>query len=282
MRGTNADPHAGVLGGADQVERIARLRQRDDDPLDTVTADRRAEEREQVVRRAGIAVGHRQRCGHLDVHAGRVELDPDGADALRIADDQAALRGAEASRDLACDHAAGDEQRERGEPDRGHGARVELDRRPPVVGEPDAEREESGDLQEVRDLVERRLLDHDLVALVEAADLVDEHDHRHRPEGEHRRRPVGQERDHDQEDERGGDRVGDAEAAAVEALANPRRLVRVALGDERGGDHGGPGLRQADAAEAARLHAPVDAVLDFRAVHSHKSELPNVRVQRRS
>ena len=52
----------------------------------------------------------------------------------------------------------------------------------PACSEPQHERVDRGELQQARDLVERRLLEHEVVALVEAADLRDEDHHRDRGE----------------------------------------------------------------------------------------------------
>jgi hypothetical protein len=100
------------------------------------------------------------------------------------------------------------------------------------VEEPDAEGEEPGSLQQAGRLVQRGLLDHDLVALVEPAHLVDEDEQRHRRDHDDGRGVVGHLRQQDEDHDRRRDRVGEREAAAVQALADDRVRGGVAFGDQ--------------------------------------------------
>ena len=121
------------------------------------------------------------------------------------------------------------------------------------VAEQDEQREQAGDLQQLRRLVERRLLQDELVALVEAADLADEDRDRARRAGPRRPRsaPASQTTTSVSASER-RQRVGHGERAPVEALADVDRDLRGALGDPHRRPARGARPEHVPAAEPAR------------------------------
>ena len=117
-----------------------------------------------------------------------------------------------------------------------------------VARDEDDERVQRGDPEEVRGLVERRLADQVLVAVVEAGDLA-------RPARSRAQRPAmtsgvtpsASERGKGREDREGrGEHVRDRERAPVERVAAPRVVRGASLGDLAG---------RADVADRARDEA---------------------------
>ena len=180
---------------------------------------------------------------------GAVEVDRDGGDDLGVdaalaqllahdrdrvdrAGHEAALRRHRGVDGPARESAQADEQRERRAPDDEDVARIELHGGEAVVHEPQQQRVDRGHLQQPRRLVERGLVQDQLVALVQAADLADEDDRRRGGHAEHQHGVVDEQREHGDDDEHRRRGVGDRERAPVEPLADRGGRPDRALGDE--------------------------------------------------
>ena len=102
-----------------------------------------------------------------------------------------------------------------------------LDDRP--AGQEGQQRVEGGDEEQGGRLVEGRLVDDVLVAVVEARELADRDHHRDRDDRPEPEVVAAGDRDRDREGGRRGDQVGDGEQAAIDGVARRRRLRRLPL-----------------------------------------------------
>ena len=196
--GRMLDAHAAVLRDADQVEHVGRRagRQRDDHAMDVVALDRGPDE----VRRARPRMRGRASRSIDATTAALRRLEAilllDRLEAARCRRPRGSARsarpgarpsGRRRARSAAVTKVANHSEQRRCRPaGRWRGEAVER--------EPEHQHVQAGDLEQGRRLVERGLLEHQLVALVQAGDLVDEHDHRRGGEQEQRRDRVGRQR----------------------------------------------------------------------------------------
>ena len=201
--------HAGRGGEPDDVDDVlvALRRRRDDDALDPVLLDHRG----QVLDRPqqGVADPGAAWRGHAADHD-RVEAGIPGQLALDerrrlgVADDQDALAAGQAHGEEARRAAQADQRRDEQAPEQER-VRAPLELHGPHALE--EEREDRDDGHQHGRLVERRLVDDEVVAVVEPGGLGDQgvqRQHRERPGRERRVRDVGN--DHHGPDD--GDHVG--------------------------------------------------------------------------
>ena len=167
----------------------------------------------------------------LGVDAALAQLLAHDRDRVGRAGHEAALRRHRGADGPARESAQSDEQRERRAPDDEDVARVELHGGETVVHEPQQQRVDRGHLQQPRRLVERGLVQDQLVALVQAADLADQDDRRRGDHAEHEHGVVDEQREHGDDDEHRRRGVGDRERAPVEPLADRGGRPERALGD---------------------------------------------------
>ena len=215
-----AHAHAGRLRLADEVQR--RLRQRlaglDDHAVHAALVDEPVQRWRAVVGELGAGEPlERHAPDELRPTVAVGELRAQALEGLAAADEQAALGGGHAARDEPRDPAGeqrGDEQRAPEAEDL-IGAEVALDE--PVLQQHDEQGVERRALKELRRLVDRRLVEDELVAVVEAVRLAGDDDERQGEQGLDVQAVVP-------EDVQAHE-AGRAPAARTSATARPRRKI---------------------------------------------------------
>ena len=184
--------------------------------------------------RAVPAEGQRQRRSpdYRGFQPGRLtEPAHDPLCRLGVAQDQASLLAGEFSGHVSGESPNRDHAREQQRPDPNRLVAAEAAIDDLVPGQEDEERVESGDPEEGGDLIERRLPDQVLVAVVEPSELSD---NEHQRKCEERNRVEGivaQDRHADQHGDRRRGEISDSKATAIDRVASADRPPQPALGD---------------------------------------------------
>jgi hypothetical protein len=160
-----------------------------------------------------------------------LELAAQAVGGVRVAHDEAALGRRDANRDPAHDGAVHEHGRPEDDPDREHRLAVEVGADDRRAREPDHQREEGGDLEQGGRLVQCRLTDQVLVAVVQPHDLARDDDQRDRDEQDLVEVLVRDERDPGDERDRRGQGVAQRESAAVDRVAAAGAAMGAPLGD---------------------------------------------------
>ena len=228
----DADLHAERLRLADDGEQAlaVEVAGRDDDAVRVVRADERGDHRARLVRRRQL--GHGDRAHDVGVERPAVaQLLRDAQQPLGLADHDAALGLGVGDGDVADDRAEGaGGQAERGpQRERLLGADAAVDEG--LAPDEDDERVERRQVEERGALVEGRLREDDLVAVVEAHEPAGHDDEREDGQRLRAHRVVAEELDPDDHRERRRQEVGEHEQAAQRAVALGDGDGRVALAD---------------------------------------------------
>jgi hypothetical protein len=233
----HAHLEAKVLGGADQVEdhRLVRAGRGDHDAVDALRLRQERQRRARLARSGGrLEIELRDDPG---MHGGAALDLLTGAVARgRLADQDAVLRRRQATSGEPCSAAGERQQRSEQQPEAEHLLAPQRTFDQEAVAEPQQKRHQRGDLEELRSLVERRLPEQQLVAVVEVEDLGEEQDQRRA--GSHQggqRIALAEQRDADGARECLREQVGGGEQAPVGAVAGTgnRRFQGIGLEPRR-------------------------------------------------
>ena len=188
-----------------------------------------------AVRAVAAGVGlRRHRCPRDNPRLQPRHLIEPARDPVRrvgVAQHQASLLAGQAPGQVPCEGANRDHAREQQRPDPDGLVTAELAIDDQIPSQPDQERVERRNPEQGGDLVECRLLDQVLIAVVQSRDLSDHEHQRKREQGKGVEGVVAQDRHTDQNGDRRRSDVREREGAAVDRIPPIGRIAQTALGD---------------------------------------------------